>query len=242
MRERPSGLATLLHLAKRTGQLAAFPFRLAEDSDELLVHSARVKTLVSRLISTNTFSLEIVHIGDTLDVPWNVSRRFDIQIRIEDGRLCGFDRSIPHADTSLESKILILCATAGLLYTWERIGEDLDLCFHRGYLQVIILLGTDKLFRSLDFAGHSYLLSALLSALPRIKFSTKLEVYVAPPIPCRGRRPLVSSIRIVCEEAQQNILRLWYWISRAEAPSPTHFSALIVSVEPRRSPEIPTLK
>ena len=72
MRERPSGLATLLHLAKRTGQLAAFPFRLAEDFDELLVHSARVKTRDSRLISTNTFSLEIVHIGDTLDVPWNV--------------------------------------------------------------------------------------------------------------------------------------------------------------------------
>jgi hypothetical protein len=242
MRERPSGLATLLHLAKRTGQLAAFPFRLAEDSDELLLHSARVKTLVSGLISTNTFSLEIVHIGDTLDVPWNVSRRFDIQYRIEDGRLCGFDRSIPHADTSLESKILILCAAAGLLYTWERIEEDLDLCFHRGYRQVIILLGTDKLFRSLDFAGHSYLLSVLLNSFPRMKFSTKLEVYVAPPVLHQGGRLLSRLIRSLGEEARQKILRSWYWISRAEAPSPTHFSALIVSVEPRRSPEIPTLK
>jgi len=55
--------------------------RPTENTDGLLVHGARVKTLISRLISTNTSSLEIVHIGDIadlVDLPSNVSRRFDV--------------------------------------------------------------------------------------------------------------------------------------------------------------------
>ena len=243
MRERPFGLAALRHLAKRTGEFAAFPFVLGGDADWLPVHSARVRTLVCRFIPTDTSYVEMVCIGDIanlVSLPSNVRRRVDIHDRIENGRLYELDRGIPDVPSS-ESNTLILYATAGLVSIWERIEEDLDLCFNRGYRRIILALTTDR-FRPLDFAGHSYLLSVLLNSFPRIKFSTKLEVYVAPPIPCRGRRPLFSSIRIVCEEAQQKILRLWYWISWAEAPSPTHFSALIVSVEPRRSPEIPTLK
>jgi hypothetical protein len=87
-----------------------------------------------------------------------VRRRFDIHDRIENGSLCELGRSIPEGDPSPESKTLILYATGGLLSTWESIEEDLDLCFNRGYRQIILALSTDK-FRPLDFAGHSYLLS-----------------------------------------------------------------------------------
>jgi hypothetical protein len=243
MRERPFGLAALRHLAKRTGEFAAFPFVLGGDADWLLVHGARVKTLVCRFIPTDTSYLEVVCIGniaDLVSLPSNVRRRVDIHDRIESGRLYELDRSIPDAPSS-ESNTLIIYATAGLVSIWERIEEDLDLCFNRGYRRIILALSTDK-FRPLDFAGHSYLLSVLLNSFPRIKFSTKLEVYVAPPVLHQKGRPLFRFIRILGEEARQKILRSWYWISRAQAPSPMHFSALIVSVQPRRSPDIPTLK
>jgi hypothetical protein len=202
-----------------------------------------VKTLVCRFIPTDTSYLEVVCIGDIADLvslPSNVRQRVDIHDRIENGRLYELDRGIPDVPSS-ESNTLILYATAGLVSIWERIEEDLDLCFNRGYRRIILALSTDK-FRPLDFAGHSYLLSVLLNSLPRIKFSTKLGVYVAPPVLYQRGRPLSRLIGRLGEDAWQKILRLWYWISRVEVPSPTHFSALIVSVEPRRSPEIPTLK
>jgi hypothetical protein len=179
-----------------------------DDSSGLLVHAAAERDLVYRLISAKTNVIEIVCIGDIADhvlPPWNVTRRFDIHDRIENGRMHELAVGIPERAPSPRSTTLILYAMASVLSAWERVEDDVDLCFARGYGQVILALSTHK-FRILAFAAHSYLLSVLLSSFPRRKFSTDLEVYA--PQPC--------------------------WIPDPENPSPTHFSALIISVEPRR--------
>jgi hypothetical protein len=179
-----------------------------DDSSCLLAHAAAERDLLYRLISAKTNVIEIVCIGNIADhvlPPWNVTRRFDIQDRIENGRMHELAIGIPERAPSPQSTTLILYATAGLLSAWERVEDDVDLCFARGYGQVILALRTHK-FRILALAEHSYLLSVILSSFPRRKFWTKLEVYVPQP----------------------------RWMPDPENPSPTHFSALIISAEPRR--------
>src|SRR6202022_3095359 len=122
--------------------------------------------------------------------------------RIEEGRLAELGRSIPENAPSGESDTLIVYATAGLLAVWERLEEDMELCFARGYRQIILALSTDR-FRVLDFAGHSYLLAVLLNSFPTRKFATRLEVYVALPLLREHGQSSFRAIQAFAENARQ---------------------------------------
>jgi hypothetical protein len=220
-------------LAKRTEAL----FELVENEDELLIPRIRVRALVCRLLYAKHSPIDVMCIGDIADyvaTPPNLIRRFDVADRSQDGTRHDYNIGIPEGLSVDRFSILIIYATAGLLSTWNRMEEDVDRFFRDGYQQVIIVLPTDR-FRPLDFAGHSYLLSVLLSDFPARKFSTKLGVYVFPGPHHARERPFFRAVRIQVEDLWQKAKRSGLWICGVGVPSPTHFSTLIISVEPRQS-------
>jgi hypothetical protein len=209
------------YLAKRAGELSRLPFQLTENTDALTVHREQVRTVVYNLIEQKNSPIDAGYIGEIAQhvaLPSSVIRYFSLADRFDHGRLCNLGFNILQGSTSGTSYVLIIYADAGVLSHWDRIEEDLDLCFTRGYRQLILVLSTGQ-FRALDFAGHSYLLSILLSSFPRHKFSTTLEVYLAPEISYELERRIFRFLRVLAWEIWQKM-------------NEPHFSALIVSVEP----------
>ena len=202
----------------------------------LRLHRRQVRALVANIIAEKGNPVDVLCVGDIADYvapPPNQKAAFAIDDRIEEGRLRSLSRTIAEERPGAKSSALIVYATAGILSIWERLEEDLDLCLARGYRQIILALCTER-FRPLDFEGHSYILSVLLNCFPRRKFSTKLEVFVAPQFLSMPGRPLLRPLQALSEEARKKLRRLCPWNWHAENLSPTHFSGLILSVEPRR--------
>ena len=224
------------YLARRAGELIAWRFRLHEYTGPLRLHRRQVRALVATAIVDKGSPADVLYVGNIADhmaAPPNRKGAFPIDDRIEDGRPPDLRRLIAQDRPDAESSVLVIYAMAGLLGVWERLEEDLDLCFARGYRQIILALCTGQ-FRPIDFEGHSYILSVLLNSFPRRKFSSKLDVFVAPEFLNTPGRPLLRPLQALAEEARRKFRRFfWRPRSDAEAVSPTHFSALIVSVEPR---------
>jgi hypothetical protein len=191
----------------------------------LRLHFRQVRAMVANALAGRSSSVDVLcNIADHVAPPPNRKGAFAVDGRIEDGKLCHLSHAIGRAKAS----VLIVYATVALLSVWKRLEEDLDLCFAAGYRQIILVLSTGQ-FRPLDFEGHSYLLSALLNSFPRRKFTTSLEVFVAPQFLNAPGRPLLRPLQALAEETRQKLRRLW--CSRSDADvSPTHFSALILSV------------
>jgi hypothetical protein len=224
---RPGGIR---HLAKLAAVVLLQPFRLEENADPFLIPRMQIRSLVYKLMTEGRHPIEIVCVGDIagdVALPKNVTHRFDIDPS-RGGKLDDFNL-LPEARPLRESSILIVYATAGFLSTWKRVEEDLDRFFTIGYEEVIVVLTTER-FRHLDFAGHSYLLSILLTDFPRGKFLTKLEVYLSPRLRHQRERPIFRAIRALAERVRQTVKRACIWIWGETESSPTHFSALILSI------------
>ena len=215
MAARPRGLR---YLVKRPGESVAWHFRERP-------HRRQVRALVASVIAEKGSPVDVPcvgHIADHVAPLPNRKGAFAIGDRMEDGRLCDLSRVIGQEQPAAKASALIIYATVGLLSVWERLEEDLDLCFARGYRQIVLVLSTGR-FRPLDFEGYSYLLSVLLSSFPRNKFITRLDVFVAQEFLNVPGRPLLRQLQALAEEAWQKLRRLWRPRSGSESVSPTHF-------------------
>lgn len=120
--------------------------------------------------------------------------------------------------TEGSSRTLIIYVTAGFLWRWDRLDEDLERFLERPR-RVILVLITDR-FRPLEFATHSYLLSILATSFPPQKFVTNLEVYSGRSTQQASRRSLLRFMRARPQPTEA-------------AEPPATFSALVISIQSR---------
>ena len=188
--------------------------------------------LVCGMIASEPPAIDVVHIGNIalLAPPLPQGARL---LRLADPSEGGSRRSfnVEVAEAEDTTGTLIVYVTAGFLYCWDRLEEDLGR-FLGTRRRVILVFVTDR-FRPLEFGTHSYLLTVLATSFPARKFATTLAVYDASPTPLAPRRPLLGSIRALAWRARNALAERWPTLLGTEAP-PATFSALVVSVRPAR--------
>jgi hypothetical protein len=186
--------------------------------------------LVCGMIAPEPPAIDVVHIGNIalLAPPLPQGARL---LRLADPSEGGSRRSfnVEVAEAEDASGTLVVYVTAGFLYCWDRLEEDLGRFLGTRRLVVLVFI-TDR-FRPLEFATHSYLFTVLATSLPAWKFATTLEVYNASPIPRVPRRPLLGFMRSLARRARSALGARWPALLGTEAP-PATFSALVVSVRP----------
>lgn len=231
----PVCAGTMVKITQQITQKARHQLRLEETASSLSMPREQLSNLVRRMSVAKPENILITYIGDIADhvaFPQGVTRFFNVADLSEQGFKRKFNIRVPPNDQMAEASTLIVYATAGFLSVWERLQEDLEQYFVAGWRQVIIVLITPN-FQALEFASHSYMLSILLSNVPRKKFNSRLNVYLAREYPASRQRPLFQTARLVAEECWQRFRSCCLEIYGADATSPAKFSALAISVEPR---------
>jgi hypothetical protein len=123
------------------------------------------------------------------------------------------------------ARSLVIVAGIDLIAGWQRLGEDLDRLLADRDLIVVAMIRYG--FEPLPLDGHGYLLSALLSQIPRRKYVTDIDVY--PPagariVPRLNLIPIVGAALYSYHRWREALFG---------SPAPTGFAALIVSIRKR---------
>jgi hypothetical protein len=236
-------------ILQASARMVAFPARVLEETrrllqpdetrDPLLVPREELAGVVRSILVSKSDPIEVVYVAGADYVtqfekywvpPENTERTFlviDPGQTVWDGNF-----NLEIADPGVNGT-LIVYAFASFLPRWERIQEDVARYLSSGRRQVVVALITQE-FEPLTLASHSFLLSMLISWLPREKFSTRLEVYVAPEPRIEPERPLLRALRRCSHAISQTLEKAKAAISMAPGSISPRFSALVISCEPPR--------
>jgi len=200
--------------------------------DPLLIMRRQLGYLIGRLITAKQSPVDVVYVGHDVarhaPPPPPAARVIQIVGAGEEG---DFGIKVPAPGNGATT--LVIYAMIDVLFRWTRLDEDLerylDAWRHVGI--ALIVPG----FQVVEFATHSYLLSILASSFPARKFTTTLEVFEAPqplrPVP---KGPLLQLLQLARHEAWPMLKRNWFVVSGGGGEPPARFSALVISVKPRR--------
>src|SRR5689334_15575867 len=108
----------------------------------------------------------------SINLPPNSTTIFHIGVS-QDGRSIG---PLPRPSTG--SNTIVVYGPVSLLSAWDLMQEDVDSLLSMYDRAIIVLVHPP--YGRLPFEGHSYILSMLLSSLPRSRFTWHLDVYAAP--------------------------------------------------------------
>lgn len=145
--------------------------------DRIAIYRQRLDAIVAEELGQYT-NLDVVAIGDVdhCAVRERVGRRLSAAEADADGT---FEFREIQVRLNPGSTLLVYAKT-GLLSTWKTLEPDLDLLLADRHKVVLVFAQPD--FYQLSFASHTYILSLLLSALPRKKFVCDFRSYLAPEI------------------------------------------------------------
>lgn len=220
-----------------TDQVADGSDQAKQNQIDVMDDRAQLDRLVNQMLVAPPNRIAVVHIGHITEdapAPPRGAEFYPLSNPTAPGGRRDFNIGFPDADTPGRRPVLVVYAWAGILALWDRMGEDVD-GFLQGRQQVILIFLQEK-FARLSFENHAYFLSVILSALPRRKFVTRLAVYVSAE--ARGEAAAAAVA------AQGHPAAIVPWPMRLLGGASCNasggdarniFSALVVSVTPRRS-------
>jgi hypothetical protein len=191
----------------------------AERADLYRIEKSQLGELIDGLLVARRDQLTVAYVGDIEEyAPAPAAESLVLHLTDPTAPSGTHDFNIGVLDEGSAGRrpVLVVYAAAGLLSLWDRLEEDVDEFLH-GRRQVSIVFLQER-FSRISLASHSYFLSALLSALPRRKFVTCLATYL-------GGYPEGASARPTAQSGNSAAI---------ESNAPTDFSALVISVKPRK--------